>query len=168
MDPTLTLRYTPQKNDYAQVLRIYFLQQTGSRIALGFLVVAFGVVLYSVATSGRPLTIFDLVWLLLPPVFVGYILFIQPRNMANQAMANEQLAAETTWEMGDEGIDISTSFGSAHTAWDDFSRMYEHKEYILLVLKGKKRAFRFIPRRAFASPQDQDRFFELVQAHLTK
>jgi hypothetical protein len=168
MNPILTLRYTPEKNDYAQVLRIYFFQQTGSRIALGFLVIAFAIIIYSVATQTTPITILQIVWLLLPPVFIVYVLFVQPRSMANRAIANEQLAAETTWEVGEQGIDISTSFGSSHLNWDELSQLTTSKEYYLLMLKGKKRAFRFLPRRVFTSPPDQDTFLQLVSSHLTK
>ncbi|NJD58672.1 MAG: hypothetical protein C3F13_18020 [Anaerolineales bacterium] len=165
---TLTLHYTPEKNDYIQVLRIFFLHQTGSRISLGFLVIIFVYMLYNVATSAVTVSIFEIILLLFPPVFVAYILFVQPRGIADKAMANEQLAAETTWELGEQGVDISTSFGSTHLNWEDFSRMVTTKEYYLLLIKGNQRTFRFLPRKVFTSPQEQDTFLSLVTGHLKK
>jgi hypothetical protein len=164
----LTLHFTPEKNDYIQVLRIFFLHQTGSRISLGFLVIIFAYMAYSIATSAVTPSIFEIILLIFPPVFVLYILIVQPRGMADKAMANEQLAAETTWELGEQGIDMSTSFGSTHLNWEDLSRLVTTKEYYLLLLKGNQRAFRFLPRRVFASPQDQDTFLNLVTGHLKK
>jgi hypothetical protein len=168
MSQALTMKYTPDRTDYVQVLRIFFLKQTGIRVSLAFLAVAFAIILFSVATQSTPVTLFELLWLLLPPLFVVYILYWQPRSMSRRAMSNEQLAAETTWLVSDEGVAISSDFGSSLLTWDSLTKLVTSKDYYLLVFKTEKNFFRFLPRRAFESPEEDGLFLEQVKSHLRK
>ncbi len=168
MADTLTLKYTPEQRDYAQVLRVFFLSRLGTRISLGFLVIAFAIIIYTIATQGTPITLFEVVWLVFPPAFVAYVIYYQPNRMAKQAMTNEQLTTETTWEVADTGVQMSTTFGSSLLEWAEISRLVASKEYYLFLLKRNKNTFRFIPRRVFASDADQARFVQVVREHLAK
>ena len=168
MSQTISLRYTPTQQDYAQVLRLFFWQRTGTKVSLAILVIAFGLILFSIASQGSPPTIFQLIWLLLPPLFVIFTVFIQPTRTAKQVVANEQLVAEATWEVSDAGVQISTRFSSTHLDWDALNKLVTTREYYLLLSKINKNTFRFLPRRAFTSPQDQDLFLELVASHLSR
>ncbi len=168
MDATLKVKYTPEQQDYAQVLRLFFLQRTGTRISLGFLVIAFAIIIYTLATQGSTPTLFELVWLIFPPAFVVYVIYIQPNRMAKQAMTNEQLTAENTWQLGDDGIQMSTQFGSTLLEWADISKLVSSKDYYLILLKRNKNTFRFVPRRGFSSEDEQARFQQLVGDHLLK
>ncbi len=168
MADILTLKYTPEQRDYAQVLRVFFLSRLGTRISLGFLVIAFGIIIYTIATQGTAITLFELVWLVFPPAFVVYVIYFQPNRMARQAMTNEQLTTETTWEVADNGVQMSTQFGSTLLEWSDISRLVTSKEYYLILLKKNKNTFRFIPRRVFANDADQARFVQLVSEIITK
>jgi hypothetical protein len=166
MSQSVTLRFTPNKQDYARVLRLFFWQRTSTRISLVFLAVAFLLIFYVVASQGTPLTIFELIWLFLPPMFVIFVFFIQPSRMASQAILNEQLVTEATWEVSDRGVEISSRFGSTHMDWDSLNKLVTTKEYYLLLSKINKNAFRFLPHRAITSPQEQDVFLELVRKYL--
>jgi hypothetical protein len=166
MSQSITLRFTPNQQDYAKVLRLFFWQRTGTRVSLIFLAVAFGLICYVVASQGSPPTIFELVWLFLPPLFVIFVLFIQPSRMASQAVRTEQLVTEATWGVSDSGVEISSRFGSTHMDWESLNRLVTTKEYYLLLSKINKNAFRFLPRRAFTSSQEQDVFLELVGKYL--
>ena len=166
MSQPLIIRFTPVQQDYANVLRLFFLQRTGTRLSLGFLALAFGLIIFSIISQGTPPTIFEWIWLLLPPLFVYFVLVIQPSRVARQAAQNEQLVTETTWELSDGGLQISSSFGSTHLDWEDLNKLLTSKEYYLVLLKTNKNALRFIPRRAFTSPQEQDQFLEILTNHL--
>jgi hypothetical protein len=168
MRQTLSLRYTPNQQDYAQVLRLFFLQRTGTRISLAFLVIAFGMVFYAIASKGTPPTVFELIWLVLPPLFVIFVFYVQPSRISKQAAGNEQLISQTTWEVSDAGVQISSRFGSTHFDWEALNKLVTTREYYLLLIKAEKNAFRFLPRRAFTSPQEQDQFRELMANHLPK
>jgi hypothetical protein len=168
MSQSVTVRYTPTQQDYAQVLRLFFWQRTGTRVSLGFLVLAFGLVLFAIATQGSAPSIFQLIWLLFPPLFVAFLFFIQPSRMASQAIRNEQLITEATWEVSETGVQISSRFGSTNLEWESLNRLLTTRNYYLLLMKTNKNAFRFLPRRAFTSPQEQDLFHDLMTTHLLK
>ena len=167
MSQSLTLRFTPNHQDYAKVLRLFFLQRTGTRISLAFLVLAFGLIIFTLLSKGSPPTVFELIWLLLPPLFVIFVFFIQPARIARQAASKERLTTETTWEISDEGVQIASSFGTANLEWDALNKLVTTREYYLLLLKINKNAFRFLPRRAFTSPEEHDQFLELMANHLS-
>jgi len=168
MVQSVTLKYTPSQQDYAQAIRLFMMKRTANRISLGFLVIAFAIVVLSISTQATPITIFELIWLLFPPLFIIYIIIIQPNRMAKQAMTNEHLAAETTWEVSDSGVQISTSFDSALFEWDALARLITNKDYYLLLFKKNKNTFRFLPQRSFTSAEDQDSFLQLMTSHLSK
>jgi len=138
----------------------------GTKISLGFLAIAFGLILYVILSQGTPPTIVELVWLLLPPFFVIFVFFIQPARLANQAVKNEQLTTETTWEVSDSGVQISSRFGSALMEWDSLRALLTTKDYYLLLRKSNKNIFRFLPRRAFISTQEEEQFLQLVREYL--
>jgi len=166
MSQSVTLRFTPNQQDYAKVLRLFFWQRTVTRVSLLFLAIAFGLICYVVASQGSPPSIFELMWLLLPPLFVIYVLFIQPSRMGSRAARNEQLVTEATWEVSDSGVELSSRFGSTHMDWESLNKLVTTKEYYLLLSKINKNAFRFLPRRAFTSSQEQEVFLELVGKYL--
>ncbi len=166
MDQPLTLHFTPNKQDYANVLRLFFFQRNSTRVSLVFLAIAFGLIIYTVVAQGTPPTLFELVWLLLPPLFVAYVFFIQPSRMANQAIQNEQLATEATWEVSDNGVKISSRFGETQMNWDTLQKLVTTREYYLLLSKVNKNAFRFMPKRAFATGRETEQFLALVGKYL--
>lgn len=168
MSQSLIIKYTPTQQDYAKVLRLFFLQRTGTRISLAILLLAFGLIIFAILSKGSPPTVFELVWLLLPPLFLVFVFFVQPSRVAKQAASNEQLITEATWELNDAGLQISSSFGSTHLEWEAMHKLVATREYYLLLLKANKNAFRFLPLRAFASAQDQHQFLELITSHLTR
>ncbi len=166
MSEPLVIQFTPTQQDYAKVLRLFFFQRTSTKVSLGFLVIAFGLICYTVVTAGRVPSLFELVWLLLPPLFVAYVFFIQPSRMAHRAIQDEQLAAETTWEVSDEGVKISNKFASSSMEWVNLQRLVTTKEYYLLLNKLNKNTFRFLPVRAFKTAQEKDQFTALLAKHL--
>ncbi len=168
MSQNLTIKYTPTQQDYARVLRLFFIQRTGTRISLAFLVIAFCLIVFAILSKGSPPTIFELVWLFLPPLFLLFIFFVQPSRVARQAAKNKQLICEAIWEVNHDGVQISSSFGSTLLDWAALSKLVTYREYYLLLLKANKNAFRFLPLRAFASQQEQDQFLELMANHLSK
>jgi hypothetical protein len=168
MSQSVTLRFTPNQHDYAKVLRIFFWQRTGTKVSLVFLAIAFGLICYVIASQGSPPTIFELIWLLLPPFFAIFVFFIQPSRMANRAVQNERLVTEATWEVSAAGVQISSRFDSTHLDWESLNKLVTTSDYYLLLSKINKNAFRFLPRRVFNSPQEQDLFLQLVADHLSK
>jgi hypothetical protein len=168
MSKLLTVHYTPQKQDYARVLRLFNWQRTSTKISLVFLTFAFALVLFALVMKGPPFTLFELLWLLFPPLFVIFSFYLQPLRIANKAAQNEQLMSEATWEVSKSGIQITNSSGSNSLGWESLSKLVITKDYLLLNSKHNKNAFRFLPRRAFASPQEEEIFIELARQKIPK
>ena len=166
MNQSVTVHYTPTQKDYAQALRLFFFQRTGTRISIGFLAVAFGLIVYSIVASGSPPSVLEIVWVLLPPLFAAFVFIIQPNRVAKQAMANEQLAAETTWDVSNSGVEICTKFDSTRMEWSSLDKLVTYKHYYLLMLKTNRNTFRFLPRRAFKNGDQQKLFQQLMDTNL--
>jgi len=166
MTQNQTLKYSPSQQDYANVLRIFFWKRLSTRISLIILALAFGMIVYVIISKGSPPTIFELIWLLLPPLFVIFVFYFQPSRTANQAWQNEKLTADVTWEVSDAEVRISTRFGSSDLSWESLDKLVTSRDYYLLLFKGNKNAFRFLPRRVFNNAQEQEQFLELVAKHL--
>jgi Ca2+/Na+ antiporter len=166
MSKTITVRYTPNQHDYATVLRYFIWQRTSTRVSLLFLLVAFGLVLSVIVSRGFKPTLFEVIWLLLPPLFVIYIFYYQPAQMARKAAQTDELVAEATWEVSESGVQISSQYRSTHLDWDSLDRLLKTKEYTLLLSKSNKNAFRFLPVRAFTSAEEQEEFLEIVSRNL--
>ena len=160
------MHYTPNRQDYAAVLRIFFWQRIGTKISLAILAIAFGLILYVVFIQGTPPTIFELVWLFLPPFFVIFTFYIQPTRLANQAAQNEQLVTEATWEVSELGVQITSRFNSSLMEWSSIRNLLTTRDYYLLLNKKNQNSFRFLPRRAFTSPEQEKLFLEMVQKYL--
>jgi hypothetical protein len=166
MRQTIELHFTPTQADYSAVLRKFFWRHTSTKISLVALVGAFALVLYVVLSKGGPPSIYELFWLVLPPLFVVYIFFMQPRRIAHQAAQNERLMADVKWYVTPNGVEISSTFETTLLDWPSLSKLVEAGEYYLLLSKAKKNAFRFLPRRVFISSQDEEEFRELVQEYI--
>lgn len=166
MSQPVNMRYTPTQQDYANVLRLFFMQRTSTRISLVVLAIAFVLIFGLILFGSAPPSFFEIIWLFMPPLFVLYVFFIQPSRMANQAIKEEQLATEATWKVSDTGVEISSRFGSTHLEWDSLLKLVTTKEYYLLLSKINKNAFRFLPKRAFNSSEEQEAFLTLVRKYL--
>ncbi len=166
MAEPIIVHFTPTEQDYAKVLRLFFFRRTSTQISLGFLAIAFVLICFTLISQGTTPSLFELVWLLVPPLFVAYVFFIQPSRMASRAIKDEQLAAETTWEVSDVGVMISNSFASSSMEWSTLQKIVATKEYYLLMNKKNKNTFRFLPLRAFATPQEKEQFQSQVRKFL--
>lgn len=164
----LTLHYTPSQKDYATVLRLFNWRRTSTKVSLVFLTLVFGLVLFAILSNGLPLTALELIWLLFPPLFMIFTFYLQPISIARKAVQNEQLVAEATWEVSDAGVKILSRYGSIDLGWDTFKKLVETRDYYLLLSKKNRNAFRFLPRRAFTSPQEDELFLQLVNRNISK
>lgn len=168
MSQSLTLHYTPNQQDYASVLRLFHWHRTSTKVSLVFLVIAFGLVLFVILTKGSPLTLFEVIWLLFPPFFLIFSFYIQPLRIAKKAAQNEQLVTEATWIVSDAGLQISSKYASTLFEWDTFHKLVTTSDYYLMLSKSNKNAFRFLPRRAFTSHQEDELFLQLVSQNISK
>jgi len=87
--------------------------------------------------KGPPLTLFELLWLLFPPLFVIFSFYLQPLQITKKAAHSEQLMSGATWEVSKSGIQITSSSGSNFLDWESLSKLVITKDYYLLASKNK-------------------------------
>lgn len=63
-------------------------------------------------------------------------------------------------EFKDDGIDTSSAVGESRLEWSIFESVLEADDYFLPMIT--KRSFSIVPKRAFASPADEETFRELL------
>jgi hypothetical protein len=168
MTQSITVHFTPNKKDYTHVLRLFIFHFTGTRISVIFLVVAFGLIVYSLASKAVAPSAFEIIWALLPPLIAAFMFIIQPARYATQAMANKQLAAETTWDVSGSGVEICTQYDSTRLEWNNLDKLLTYKDYYLLLMKSHRNVPLFLPRRAFKNGEQQKLFLQLMATNLPK
>jgi hypothetical protein len=86
---------------------------------------------------------------------------VMPRVGARRLTAT---ASEQTMSFSDDGVNAANADGEGSFEWRHWTRWMQTGD--LYVLKGARRAFTFIPRRAFASPAAESEFRELLGRHI--
>jgi YcxB-like protein len=86
---------------------------------------------------------------------------LMPRLGARRITAN---ASEQTMSFSDDGVSAANADGEGSFEWRHWSRWMQTGD--LYVLKAARRAFTFVPRRAFASAAAESQFRELLGRHI--
>jgi len=73
-------------------------------------------------------------------------------------------ASEQTMSFSDDGVTAANASGEGRFDWRHWTRWTQTGD--LYVLRGARRAFTFVPRRAFASPGAESEFRELLTRHI--
>jgi YcxB-like protein len=86
---------------------------------------------------------------------------VMPRLGARRMTAR---ASEQMLSFSDDGVSAANADGEGSFEWRHWTRWMQTRD--LYVLKGARRAFTFVPRRAFASPAAESEFRELLGRHI--
>ncbi len=162
----ITVHFTPIPQDYVKTYRMLQFRSLFTRIVYGTLGVL-GLCLLgstlapSAGSNARlwPIPIAILVFLALAFMLPSY-------SVGRRAKGNEQLLAETAWELDDSQLRVSNRFVDAKYEWGFFQGLVEDKDYFYLRHSSNKRLYNFIPKRAFASAEEMQAFRELFKKHL--
>ena len=165
----ITFRYQPRGKDYRNALRAFYLRQRswrwilGISLALGLLIVgaavplgSYFVIRYAIICLGAPLA----------GTFL--VVFMSPVVMAARINKNEKLREEVVWQLDEGGAVISTPSSKQELDWGSFAKLVDTQDHFLLVRSHNKNMFHIIPKRAFPSQAEQNRFVALVQEGLAR
>jgi hypothetical protein len=168
MEP-ITIEFTLQKDEIAQAVRAYNLKRNpyiwwiflAAYLPLSILSIWLMLIHPSPALNAL------LVFILL--VFPG-IVFVRIDSGARQ-LAGQLLSTLIRWEISLEGITITSSsvdvlLASEHLDWQTFERALVSPQYYFLVQKHSRGSYRFLPRRAFSQPDEEERFRGFLQENL--
>lgn len=162
MAKTLTLRFTPTPEDYARTVTLMTLRRWPVRIFTAVMAAAPLGGLYLMLTGGEQQSYVALYFLLMPLVYFAFIFWLNPTSTKRKIAANERLRSPSTWVVGTRTLIIRNAFKEHKLSWSDFSALVEHRQYFLLPYRDKPRAYHFLPRRAFESPEHEQAFRDLA------
>ena len=102
-----------------------------------------------------------------PVVFLlllGCFIFVSRRGARQQIASSPELAAEVTYEFGDEGFETQSQFASGRSTWQALHAVRESKE--AFILYRSKATFHVVPKRFLHSPEEADTLREIIRSQM--
>ena len=150
----ITVRFTFSQAENRRAMLFVALRSPATRamLGLGLALLAAGLAIGKVAVIlvGAAELVY---WLVL--------VVVMPRYGARRVTES---ASEQMMSFSDDGVTAANAGGEGRFDWRHWSRWMQTGE--LYVLSGARRAFTFVPRRAFASPDAESEFRELLARHI--
>lgn len=150
------------RDEFRSWFNWYLLHQRGIRWVAGatLIMIAAGAVLLAASSTGIGaffigVGVFQVVWLLATMWAVG-------RRVWSRRGPD---ATDQVIELSDRGVHIVTANTDSQTKWSIYGRAVEHGGLYLLGSRSG-RAYRIIPRRAFATAGDERAFRQILRAHV--
>ena len=128
-----------------------------SRAAAAMLALGIGLLLVGLASGKTALIVIGAAEL---AYWVGLVV-VMPRVGARRLTAS---ASQQTMSFSADGVTAANADGEGNFDWRHWTRWMQTGD--LYVLKGARRAFTFVPRRAFASSAAETEFRELLGRHI--
>jgi hypothetical protein len=174
----LDLSFTLTREDYSRVIRAFTLRQplfwiiiVGLGLVTGYEMCAMLGAVASSLAGGRlatgtysPLSLLICTGFYL--FFPVYLLLLRPYLDTQRIKKHEDKLKQITWVMDDYHLHIAYVQMKSEVEWAVFDKAVETKQYYLLIHAMNKRAFQFIPKRAFESPEQEASFRRYVEKYV--
>jgi hypothetical protein len=152
----VSVRFTLTRPEGISVCRDIVTHRRANRSAM-----AFGVVPIAIGVAAA-----NLVAIAIGVIYTvgisAYIWKLVPANLWRQL---PQLHAEQRVAVSEDGVTTGKGRSSTHTDWDHWSKVVERSDIYMITRAGSPARIS-IPRRAFASPEEEDAFRQLTARHL--
>ncbi|MBN2499457.1 MAG: YcxB family protein [Anaerolineales bacterium] len=171
MDNTIQFTVTLTRQDVIRATRrFYFSQEDGFILGVS-LVILFATGILELARNGIryftsytiALTLFVAMFL----VFIIYFYFIYAISAAKKAMQAGIFSNAMVWRFAENQISVDAESTEHKIEWAVFCDYVETGPFFLLVHTENTSVFSILPKRAFESAADQDRFRDLLQTKFT-
>jgi len=164
---TLTLTFTPQREDYVKCIRAYQLRDR--RIAIAFGLLALEVICFSGLYIAGILGDNPVILLAVAPLPLAglYLFAVMPWLVGRRIAASMKQMTEVVWRVSDEGLSIRSASGKRTLPWTEFRALLPTREHLLLFYRDSPKTFQFVPRRAFTSPDQELSFYEMARQGIT-
>ena len=133
-------------------------QGSRTNLILGTIAVVVGVAMWSVGFWGKA---FLIIGAFLIVMVVGRSCLW--RRAYHQT---QKFASDIVVEFSDEQIHVETADGTSELKWTTYNRFRDSAKYVLLYLPGSQ--FSVIPKSAFLSDEETQRFLALLKSKLTQ
>jgi hypothetical protein len=163
--PVVEIQFTLASGDYVRAMRAFLLRDARVWIAMGMVVVIFAGGIANLVAVGE-LNLMGFFLLLFPLVLTAYLWWGWPASIGRRAQRDRRLRSPTTCQVKDEQFMTQNMLGESCLEWEAFHRIIETRSYYLFVFALNRRTFVLVPRRAFASAEQEATFQEIVKRHL--
>ncbi len=168
----ISFRFVPTKDDYIKSFRIFYLNSWPAWAVL-IVLVLFQIICVGSAFVRGDLGfdfggIFPVVIFIFLVFYIAFALVINPITVASKVEKDERLSSPVQYEVSDEQIMFKNQFSEIKLDWGSFQKVIESKELFLLIHSTNKNMFQIIPKRAFASADDEQAFKNLLNVKIHK
>ena len=167
MDNTIELMVTLTRQDVINATRrFYFSQEDGFIVGVSLVTLFATGILELVRNGIRPITSYIIALILFMVmflVFIVYFYFIYAVSVAKRAMQAGTYNNVMVWRFAENQISVDAEGVEHKIEWAVFCNYVETGRFFLLVHTGNLGVFTIMPKRAFESAADQDRFRALLQ-----
>jgi hypothetical protein len=101
-------------------------------------------------------------------VLAVYHYFTAPKKTAARRAQNERQRAKILFEIGDDGVLIKDDYVETKYDWRLFQRVLITEDFYFLVYANNRDMYHFIPRRAFATEEQEHAFRVILETRLPK
>ncbi len=166
--PVLEFRFVLSSLDVLTGMRVMQAQSLGFRVlmlALGVCaVISWG---FALTTHEEAVHTLALAWTVLGVFLLVYQLMVVPWTLTSELRLNDHVRAESTWQVGLDGITIHTARKRTFLPWSDVARVLETPAHLLFVYAGDRHQFQIVPRRAL-TPEQARTLARLIAAHVSE
>jgi hypothetical protein len=163
--PMVEFHFTPEPGDFSQAMRAFLWRDVRVWISMGLVGIMLVGGLANLVAGGEP-TIMGLVLVLFPLLLAAYLWWGWPMSVGRRVQRDRRLRSPTTYQVGDERFVTRNVLGESSLEWAAFHRLVETRAHYLLVFDVSRRTFVVVPRRAFASAEQEAAFRDIVKRHL--
>jgi hypothetical protein len=159
MEPRLTIRFTPEKEDYVRASRTLAQKSPWFMALAGLILLAvIGSVLLVIFPSlgGENLRSMAHIVLLVSVVYLLYYLFMIPWQLGRAYHANEHLRLERTLSFFDTHLRMGFGDRAVELPWENLQKVVDGGDYFLMMFKGDQLVYPFIPGRAITDMRDRE------------
>ena len=162
MENEITLKYQLSQAELLGAIRAQSTRAWSFRFLGVFILgmIAYALVQQLVYGATLDWLVFTLAPVLIVAAALGVFTFYNPL-MRRRIRQHPQFVSAQDWKFSDEGVDWQTIAGKSQREWQAYPRFSEDPNFFFLFLKSN--AFVPIPKRAFASADEQARFRELLK-----
>lgn len=168
MTETLTISYTPVKEDYIRASRTLAKKTPGFlilAIILGLVMVASAVVLLVPSLGDDTWRNFAFIGLLVGVFYVVYYLAFIPWQLSKAYKSNAYLQKMRTLSFSDQGVMMRIGDRQTALDWTRIEKVITGDDFYLMTVGGEERIYPFIPFRAFEAEDSKRQFLALLHAH---
>jgi hypothetical protein len=164
-ESNVELHFTLEPGDYVQAMRALLWRDVRVWITMGLVVLMLAGGIANLIAAGE-LNLMGFFLLLFPLGLAAYLWWGWPLAVGRRARQDRRLRSPTTCQLDDETFVTRNVLGESRMEWAAFQRFVETKSHYLLVFAPDRRAFVVVPRRAFASAEEEKAFQGIVKRQL--